>query len=64
MCGAPFFRKGRGDWGLIILYSHDREKENYKRINTNGKVYNVGIGRLIPLLMFAEKKFEGRGLEL
>ena len=35
-CGAPLFKKVRGEWGLVPS-SHDRNGESSKRMNGGGK---------------------------
>ena len=61
---ALLFKKKRGDWGLV-LSSHYSKEGNGKYMNGAGKENSpVGEGGLLLLQMFAEKKSEGRGLEL
>ena len=62
-CEAPLTKKGI--WGLgLVLSSHDRKEGNCKRMNgaVKGKSCSVK-GSLLLLLILAEKKSNGRGLE-
>ena len=55
MCGNPLFKKGRGDWRLVIS-CHDRNGGSCIRINGAGAGKSCrGEGGILPLLIFAEK---------
>ena len=60
---SPLLKKGRGEWGLV-LSSHDRKAGSCKSMNGAGKGKSYRGGDLLLLLLFAEKKSDGRGFKV
>ena len=62
--GVLLHEKGRRDKGLV-LPSHDRNGGGFRRMNGAGRGKSCrSEGGLLLLLLTAEKKTEGHGLEL